>query len=429
MIEKKKTFQLFKQNSELEVLISAAIVFTAFVINDVAGDWIIKALNLNVSGDSPVLFVVAIVALYMSAILPISLISHFILRIYWLSLVGLKSVYPETKKEEVNPKFDKFINGSLNIDKQISIIDKICSSIFAFTFLTLFAFLFTFISVAIILIILQSIDDPYHIAENVGNLIILLGVIYLIDFLTLGLFKKIKKRWFAKIYYPIYRFYGWITFAGLYRGIYYTLIQYASRKVMVFITPLYIIGALYLLNYGYNAHILYPENGGYRLEDELLASTNYKDEFGDRLIMRDEFINSFVVPSNENFIKLHIPLTQDLEQNIVEKCENVAEFNPRGPHWRKWVQMGWNRVKYDSTFDYHQNAENILNCVSESLDISVDSITYSNQKFYFGQIKDPTNYAVLITVLDASDIGRGDHNLVIKSEIDGGEIIIPFWRD
>ena len=123
MKDSKKVFQLFKQNSELEVLISAAIVFTAFVINDVAGDWLIKALNLNISGSSPTLAIVAIAALYMSAILPISLISHFILRIYWLSLVGLKSAYPESKREDVTPKFDRFVNGSLNIEKQIALID------------------------------------------------------------------------------------------------------------------------------------------------------------------------------------------------------------------------------------------------------------------------------------------------------------------
>ena len=154
MNNKKREFQLFKQNSEVEVLISAAIVFTAFVINDLAGDWIIQALNLNISSNSPVLMVVAIAALYMSSILPISLISHFILRIYWLALVGLKSVYPEPEREVVNSKFDKIVNGSLDIEKQIAVVDRICSSIFAFTFLTLFAFLFTFLSVSAILALL-----------------------------------------------------------------------------------------------------------------------------------------------------------------------------------------------------------------------------------------------------------------------------------
>ena len=110
MNEKKKVYQLFKQNSELEVLISAAIVFTAFVINDIAGDWIVRALNLNIPSNSPVLFTIAIAGLYMSAILPISLISHFILRIYWLSLVGLKSVFPTARRESVHPRFDRFVN-------------------------------------------------------------------------------------------------------------------------------------------------------------------------------------------------------------------------------------------------------------------------------------------------------------------------------
>ena len=258
---------------------------------------------------------------------------------------------------------------------------------------------------------------------------LLLGVIYLFDFLTLGALKKIKNKWFANIYYPIYRFFGWVTFAGVYRGIYYSLIQYASKKVMMFITPIYIIGALWLLNQGYSAHTLFPENGGYRLQEELIGIENYQDEFVDRMIIRSSFIESFIVPADQNFIKYHIPLTESLEDSLINRCHRVAPFNERGIHWRKWVQTNYNQVEYDSSFNYHQNAENILNCISERISISIDSLTYPEKKFYFGKVSQPTDYAVLITVLDASSIPRGNHNLVIESKLFGDDLIIPFWRD
>lgn len=111
------------------------------------GNWIIKAINNNISGTSPVLFLAVIVGLYMSTMLPISIVAHFLLHIYWLALVGLKSVYPVQEPEKVHSKFDSVINGSLNLEKRIEKLDKLCSSIFAFAFLTLFAFCFSFISV------------------------------------------------------------------------------------------------------------------------------------------------------------------------------------------------------------------------------------------------------------------------------------------
>ncbi|MEM6830061.1 MAG: hypothetical protein AAF551_06065, partial [Bacteroidota bacterium] len=132
----------------------------------------------------------------------------------------------------------------------------------------------------------------------------------------------------------------------------------------------------------------------------------------------------------EQFIRLHLPLTSDLEEKILERCEEVSEYNRRGVHWRKWVNIsGVNDLAYDSTFDYRQNAKHILNCVLQNTVIMVDSTSYTDLRYYFSSINDPTDYAVFMTVLDASMIARGSHELIIKSSLDSMDITIPFWRD
>ena len=429
--EKTKNYQHFKQNSELEVLISAAIVFTAFVIQDVAGEWIIKALNNNISGESPVLFIAAIAGLYMSSMLPISIVSHFILRIYWLSLVGLRSVYPDQKKEKVNPKFDKVVNNSLNLDKRINAVDKICSSIFAFTFLTLFAFCFSFISITVIIYGLAFIDDPWGIASNFSNLFLFLALVYLIDFLSLGGLKRVKAKWFATIYYPVYRFFGWITLAFLYRGIYYSLIQHASKRIMLLITPIYIVLALVFLNLGYDANALFPDITRGKMRGEIASVVLYRDQFPEKFQLRHPFTDSFVIPHSSDYMKVYFSLDHGLEEDLLELCDSVEKYNKRGVHWREWVQTDLNRLKYDSTFNYRQNALNILDCYKSNVSFFIDdTLQVEPRNFYFSRIDRP-EHAIIFTTLDVQDLARGDHMLNIKESdtLSGIKYYIPFWRD
>ena len=419
---------LFKQNSELEVLISAAIVFTVFAINDVTGGLIVDALNNNVSSSSSFMFISAIVGLYMSAILPISIVSHFVLRIYWLSLVGLKAVFPQDASVYTHPKFEKQVNRSLNLERTIQQVDKICSSIFAFTFLTLFAFCFSFIAITIISVRLDAFGGI--LPRILMYVFLFLAFIYFIDFISLGLFKKIKNKWFLKIYHPIYVFFGWITLAFLYRGIYYSLIYHASRKVMIIITPLYIILAICLLNMGYSATSYYPDVFRGRLEGEVASTVFYKDQFPKRVIMGRPFIDSFVIPEEQNFLRVYLPLDRSLEFDL-GKCESVAKFNERGVHWRNWIQTDFNRLEYDSAFSFQGNAQNILQCVADNFALSIDDEQLTGELYYFSKIDRPKDYSVIFTMLDVSDLPRGNHQLIIQqSELFGkNNTVIPFWKD
>ena len=419
---------LFKQNSELEVLISAAIVFTVFAINDVTGGLIVNALNNNFSSSSSFMFISAIVGLYMSAILPISIVSHFVLRIYWLSLVGLKAVFPKDATVDTHPKFDQQVTRSLDLERTIRQVDKICSSIFAFTFLTLFAFCFSFIAITVISVRLDAFGG--FIPKILMYVFLFLAFIYFIDFISLGLFKRIKNKWFVRIYHPIYVFFGWITLAFLYRGIYYSLIYHASRKVMIIITPLYIILAIGLLNMGYSATSFYPDVFKGSMEGELASSIFYKDQFPERIIMGRPFIDSFIVPEEQNFLRVYLPLDRALEYDL-DKCDAVEKFNERGVHWHNWIQTDFNRIEYDSAFSFQGNAQKILQCVAENYTLSIDDQTQADDVYYFSRVDRPKDYSVIFTMLDVSDLPRGNHRLDIQqSDLFGkGRTVIPFWKD
>lgn len=224
---------LFKQSSELEILISAAIIFAALQISDVINLGITDLLNSNVKPDSPFLVVLAVIGLYLSTLLPISIVVHFILRIFWLSLVGLHSAFPQQDRIEgqYDAKYEKIINRSLDLDRQISRLDQLGSSIFAFSFLTLFSFCFPFASVFGLTYLFYRVSAIPGINEAFGGVVsgiltftLIVSVLtYALDYVLGGKLKKIEHKTFKKIYFVIYKFMSIITLAPLSRGIYYKL--------------------------------------------------------------------------------------------------------------------------------------------------------------------------------------------------------------
>lgn len=261
---KLKSSWFFKQSSELEMLISAAIIFTALQISDVISKGIISLINSNFAFDSQILGVLAIVGLYMSTLLPISIVVHFLLRIFWLSLVGLHSAFPdkETVDDSYTDKFSKIINDALNFEKLIHQLDKLSSSIFAFSFLTLFSFCFPVITLSTIVYAINALTS-ISILDNVfgqivsGTLtaiIVISFLMYIIDFLTFGWFKKISNKRFQAIYLPIYRLVSILSLAFIYRGIFYKISANVSRKAVTLIIMGYLLVGVFFLNAGYHVY-------------------------------------------------------------------------------------------------------------------------------------------------------------------------------
>jgi len=75
---------------------------------------------------------------------------------------------------------------------------------------------------------------------------LLVGLIYFIDFASLGYFKR--KRFTAKGYYYIYRFMGWITLARFYRPLYHNLIDQRFGRRLARFLPVFIIGSMFAVS-------------------------------------------------------------------------------------------------------------------------------------------------------------------------------------
>ena len=144
-------------------------------------------------------------------------------------------------------------------DDYIERLEMQCSLAFSFAFLMFFSvisigtFIITLAAVTIgtgWLVGLNNAQDPavWQILITAGaNLFMaFIGLIYLIDFSSLGWFKK--KKILQKVYFPFYRFMGWITFARFYRPFYYNLIDHPFGRKLVKRMWVVVLGALLIIS-------------------------------------------------------------------------------------------------------------------------------------------------------------------------------------
>jgi hypothetical protein len=171
---------------------------------------------------------------------------HLILRGLWIGAIGLRSVSGDFEYEvlDYQPRFTNWLQKRMGaFDDYIERLEMQYSLAFSFAFLIFFSaisigtFIITIAAITIgtgWLVKLNNTQDPatWQILITAGaNLFMaFIGLIYLIDFSSLGWFKK--KKILQKVYFPFYRFMGWVTFARFYRPFYYNLIAPFGRKLV-----------------------------------------------------------------------------------------------------------------------------------------------------------------------------------------------------
>ena len=195
--------KLQQESWQLELLISGFALFGIWESRDILESFTnFLAVNNPVKSDaSNVLIVVTQMLKAAWLVFFTNLLIHVIMRGLWIGAIGLRYVsgeidYDKLKySESFNKYFKKRVGG---FDDYIERLEKICSSIFAYTFLLFFIFLslaffiIFWILLAAILSYLFNSDESSFSAISIGiNTVFgFLAFFVFIDFITLGLFKK-----------------------------------------------------------------------------------------------------------------------------------------------------------------------------------------------------------------------------------------------
>lgn len=184
-------------------------------------------------------------------LLTVGFLLHLILRGFWIGAVGLRSVSGDFDFEVLgyHRRYEQWLRGSLgSFDQFIEQLEVRSSIAFSVAFLLFFIIIslgmYTLVGGLVgglVVFVFEwgnfgKVGGAYAVTLGVPALLffllyLLAGIFYVVDFITLGALKKVA--WLRYLYYPVYRFMGWVTLARFYRPFYYNLIDHPFGRRLV----------------------------------------------------------------------------------------------------------------------------------------------------------------------------------------------------
>ena len=428
-----KWLEILQQESwQLELLISGFAIFLLAESYEPVHN-LDDQINVLLSGSAyyGLLFIPYQVMLGAWYVLIINLILHVLLRGLWISTIGLRYVSGDIdfNKLNISPKFDRFLRSKIvSFDLYIQQLEKLCSAVFGFTFLIIFILISGGLFVVGIVILAMTMEG---VSTTFGGLWVMIivpflllyllgGLIYFLDFITLGWIKR--KKGIARFYYPIYRFFSVITLAFIYRPIYYNLLDNKfGRNIVLFLIP-YLIGFTLIASLTVNTHAYLPGNRTL----QSISNNFYDDTLEDRASYSASISSKFV---KNGYAQLFLPYVSRNDDKVIEAiCPDL-----------KPAKTGVFFFGNNDPLRNNMNADLALDCHSQRFKIYVNDTLLNNLKYRFHEHPTRKNIG-LLTVLDVGYLSRGEHAIKVDVKIlqssNGKDtlffnesVVIPFWKE
>ncbi len=445
--------KLHTRSWEMELLI---VGFALLVLLKVP-DYLTRQIDLWGSHSSNDLMISVIPLAFMvvvgTHIMKFNLIVHLLLRGYWIGVIGLNSVYPDGINFEslpFSPRFRDFLIQKIqNLQESALSIDRICSGVFAFTFLLIFMFISVglfFVAFAIVMLFLFLLISWLPIEDDgpvLMTTLLMVGVPYFsagllmaINFLSLGWLRKIEAKWFSNLFFHISRLFRLITFSFLYESIYYTLISNISKRVIGIIILVYVvvINLYWLVNY--NEAIFNPRQS--TRSEFKLSSIYYANKNQDVNVITVPTIQSDVI--RDKHIELFIPYDVADSDSILNKYPEIKTFRERGFSQGFGLVFGTSDTT-ELTFGAKADAstsdlQGTLSCLSDFYVVAINDSVYRDLKYFFYEHPNQQEPGVFAYISTAG-LSHGNNLLTIGKHLKyrtpkaqrNDTHYIPFWLE
>jgi len=264
--------------------------------------------NISQNESNSYLTTILMIALISCSILLFTLLLHVILRGLWIGALGLRYVSGDIDYKKLNyrPKFDRYLRKKVgSFDKYIAKLEDYCSILFAVSFLLIFYILSVFIvigSIVTIAFLFLHNHESHHVLLFTIGLILLFFVLIgmlltFLDFITQGYLKK--NKWLAKIYFPFYWVFSYLTLSFLYRPLVHNFLDNRFGKRLSFtLIPIYFVIML-LASYNYN------RSNYFSAVDDSNSFTANASNYDENITEKGVFISDASIPSkiiNTNYL-------------------------------------------------------------------------------------------------------------------------------
>jgi hypothetical protein len=414
-----------QENSwEPELLISGGAIFTLIQIPP----FLYKngILLEQQSGFWESIAISGFIALAVNA-LTIGFIIHIILRGFWTGMICLSFTFPKgIDKEKMNYAeiFKNRLNKLDSMEDFVIDLEKVCCLVFALSFITFFSALAFFLTVFLLIPhtgLEEQIGTTAFKALQIGSFVALgAGVVYMIDFLTLGGVKKIKA--ISKIYFPIYTIFSFITLSFLYREAYYAFITNIKAWKALLVLVVW-GGVAFGVTRATNprSKLMQNEQDARTYLQFESQELRHSAEFYDDARDEDELIERASIPSEivqGNFIKLFLVHHKVMEIAMNLHCGIDAKQK--------------------------MTDEQRLTCLNNFYEVKIDEKLIKNIRWrYYKHPK--TSESGVLGVLPLDSFKNGEHILTVQTNIpektsnkerlieigivDSHYATIPFWKD
>jgi hypothetical protein len=436
--------KLERESWQLELLVSAFSIFLLIQANFAIDDfltWFKYQFNVN-SAMLAMLFVfIGLLSLSIKALI-VCLIAHLMLRGFWIGTIGLRSVQSTIDFSRLNYSSfftKKLKDGVISLDQLVVKLDEICSVVFSFSFLiiSMLMSLGLFLSLISINAIFwsglgeatgSSFNTIILIGSSIASITLLLfGLIYMIDYFTLGFMKKFQ--WFSRIYYPIYAFFGIVTLSVLSRSIYYYMISKFSKKKIrwVFIIFGTILSFFVLIDFDQKHY--YPQIDN----DQLMANNYYDNQRPEDDYIEKASISSHLIKGS--YLQLFIRYNPKDNQAISHQCEGFTPLKEDGFNWALTAKVKDGGIHVIGREYEKEDFAKLLTCLSSIYQIQINDSVYHNPTFYFYTHPDK-NQKGLIATISSENFLVGENVLRLKkigtdTKVNSFEnfAFIPFWYE
>nr|WP_297918255.1 hypothetical protein [uncultured Allomuricauda sp.] len=432
---KKLLDSLQQQSWELELIISGFAIFGLFTAYEPIKTSMLNAQN----GDQIYSFIVFFIALMVCSILLFNLLLHVVLRGLWIGALGLRYVSGDIEFDQLKyaEKFKKYLRKKIvSFDRYIANLENYCSVLFAISFLLVFYVLaIACVNISIVLVanfIIQNDALPGWLSYGLGTVLMLfLGIgmfLTFFDFITQGLLKR--NKWIARIYFPFYWVFSFITLSFLYRPLVYNFLDHRfGKRLILLLTPIYLL-ILFLTSLENRNSNFWDEDAS---SSEIFAN---KDNYADMQTKEDDYPGNVVIPSKvvtDDYLQIFLPFSGKIEDRIFEFDESLRPENDRRG-LRSKIEFSSNggdrltrRKRKDSIRKKYIDVFNVM------YSFKIDSLDFDSE---FILTKDKGDHLGFETYLNLDSLSEGKHNLKliqrkISTEGDTAKLTmrtVPFWH-
>ncbi|MEP2281375.1 hypothetical protein, partial [Maribacter sp.] len=257
---------------------------------------------------------------------------HFVLRAYWIGLVGLNSVFPDYSIEDsVYSKIytEKILSILPKQEDTIQKVDELCSVIFssAFTILLIYSYMSLFLS--IYMLIYNLLLDYVPIYILLIPLFITSGLLVLqMIFNVIGNLKKYKSNvWVQTWMFKLVKLTSMVTYGPLYRNLLQVSMVFGSnfkkKKSLVYLVLSFFASGIFLTLVKFQdtniPHLILPKNH----DVNLMYLSYYSDQNPDESFLLTPQIQSDIIEGNT--VKLFIPVFHHERNYQAATCGEYEE--------------------------------------------------------------------------------------------------------